>query len=116
METAKTTKVIEAAASAAGPALVGAGIAGAAYLGVVAWRELTTALNSLDPFASLTELNENKAVRASLLGEWLGIGPDNSMGLWDEILGIGKNPESGTDDKIGLWDNLWYGIFGKPDD
>lgn len=116
VEASQKVQMIEAASKAAGPALIGAGIAGAAYLGVVAWRELTTALNALDPSAALQELNENRLVRATLFGEWLGIGSDNAPGLWDEILGIGKNPETGEDDRLGLWDNLWYGIFGKPED
>jgi hypothetical protein len=107
-------QIIQAASGAAGPALIGAGIAGAAYLGVLAWRELTTALNALDPSAALAELNENRLIRGTLFAEFLGIGPDNAFGLWDEILGIGKNPETGEDDRIGLWDNIFYGIFGKP--
>ncbi len=116
VEASQKMQMLDAAAKGAGPALIGAGIAGAAYLGVLAWRELTTALNALDPSAALEELNENRLVRATLFGEWLGIGKDNAPGLWDEILGIGKNPETGEDDRLGLWDNLWYGIFGKPED
>ena len=114
VESAQKVQMIQAASVAAGPALIGAGIAGAAYLGVLAWCELTTALNALDPSAALEELNENRLVRATLFGEFFGIGPDNSFGLWDELFGIGKNPETGEDDRIGLWDNIWYGFFGKP--